>query len=479
MTVDQGGAVSQLPEATAVVLAAGRGTRMRSGVPKVLHRAGGRPLVAHVLDSLRRLELSGGLVAVVSAGGRVQRELAESGEDVDFVVQDPPAGTADAVRTALERLGDYPGRLLVAQGATPLVTTETFRALLEAHVTRGARATVLTAARADPFGYGRILRDAEGELVGIVEERDATEEERLLTEVNSGAYVFDASGLAGVWDALDSSNDQGEYYLPDVIGLLRSKGEALATYTTTAEEVFGVKSRSHLAAVESVLRRRACERWMAEGVTIVDPATTYIDASAVLAKDAVVRPFTFLEGRTVVGEGAEVGPQARIVDSEVGPGAQVSFAVVVGSSIGPEASVGPFASLRKGTRLERKAKVGSFVEVKQSRIGEGGKVPHLAYVGDADIGSGVNVGAGTITANWDGRSKHPTVIEDDAYIGSNTVLVAPSRVGRRAATGAGAVVRGDVPDDALAVGVPARIIAGKGNRMASSRNESESPGAST
>jgi bifunctional UDP-N-acetylglucosamine pyrophosphorylase/glucosamine-1-phosphate N-acetyltransferase len=431
--------------------------------------------VAHVLDALAPLGLSGGRVVVTAAGGAVEEGLTSGGwaEGVEFVTQDPPAGTGDALRVALQRLGDYRGALLVTHGATPLITTETLRALLEAHAARDARATVLTAIRTDPFGYGRIVRDPRGELEAIVEERDASEQQRLITEVNAGAYVFEAHGLSDVLDALDCGNQQGEYYLPDVVAVLRSKGEAVATHTTAAEEVLGVKSLVHLAEVEAVLRRRTCERWMAAGVTIVDPNTTYIDSSARLARDAVVRPFTFIEGRTVVGERAELGPQARIVDSEIGAGARVSFAVVLESSIGADATVGPFASLRPGTRLERAAKVGSFVEIKHSTIGEASKVPHLAYVGDADIGKGVNMGAGAITANWDGREKHPTVIEDDAYISSNTVLVAPTRLGKRAATGAGAVVRGDVPDDALAVGAPARIIRGKGNKKGVAPGERE------
>jgi bifunctional UDP-N-acetylglucosamine pyrophosphorylase/glucosamine-1-phosphate N-acetyltransferase len=463
-------------QATAIVLAAGRGTRMRSDLPKVLHRAAGRPLVAHVLEALRALGLPRPPLVVTSPGGRVERDLA--GDDLsagtDFVVQDPPAGTADALRVALERLGEPTGSLLVAQGATPLITTATFRALLQTHARKAARATVLTAVRPDPFGYGRILRDGAGALVGIVEERDATEEQRLIPEVNAGAYVFDTHGLAEALEAVGRDNAQREYYLPDVIAALRARGDSVASASTTAEEVLGVKSRLHLAQVEATLRRRVCERWMEQGVTILDPATTYIDSGARLERDAVVRPFTFIEGRSVIAGGADIGPHARIVDAEVGPAASVSYSVVRESWIGPDAVVGPFASLRPGTRVERAAKIGTFVETKGSTIGEASKVPHLAYVGDTEIGKDVNVGAGTITANWDGRAKHPTVIEDDAYISANTVLVAPSRVGRGAATGAGAVVRGDVPDDALAVGIPARVLPGKGNRKRSRRQETAS-----
>jgi bifunctional UDP-N-acetylglucosamine pyrophosphorylase / glucosamine-1-phosphate N-acetyltransferase len=291
-----------------------------------------------------------------------------------------------------------------------------------------------------------------------------TDEQEVITEVNAGVYVFDPAVVREVLGDLGRDNAQGEYYLPDIIAVVGARGAPAGTHATHPEEAFGVKSRLHLAEVESVLRRRACERWMEDGVTIVDPATTYIDAGATLEKDAIVRPFSFIEGETLIREGAEVGPHVRIVDSDVGQEASITYSVVLGSSIGPGATVGPFASLRPGTTLGPAAKVGTFVETKQSSIGDGSKVPHLAYVGDATIGKGVNIGAGSITANWDGRAKHPTVIEDDAYISSNTVLVAPARVGRRAATGAGAVVRGEVPDDALAVGVPARVIPGKGDR---------------
>jgi bifunctional UDP-N-acetylglucosamine pyrophosphorylase/glucosamine-1-phosphate N-acetyltransferase len=264
---------------------------------------------------------------------------------------------------------------------------------------------------------------------------------------------------------LDRENRQGEYYLTDVISLCRSQGDVVAAYRADASEVQGVNTRAQLARVSRLLYDRTLDRLLDEGVTIVDPASTFIDASVEIEQDAVIHPFTFLHGSTVVRAGAEVGPQVRVFDSEIGPDAKVSFAVVKGSVIGPEASVGPFASLRPGTRLERGVRVGTFVETKNAVIGEDSKANHLAYLGDAEIGRRVNIGAGTITCNWDGREKHQTVIEDDAYISSDTMLVAPTRIGKRAATGAGAVVKGDVPDDALAVGVPARIIEGGGDKL--------------
>ncbi|MGH2820901.1 MAG: bifunctional UDP-N-acetylglucosamine diphosphorylase/glucosamine-1-phosphate N-acetyltransferase GlmU, partial [Actinomycetota bacterium] len=358
------------------------------------------------------------------------------------------------------------GTVLIANGDLPLLETETFEALLYVHDLHEAAVTVLTAHISDPTGYGRVIRDSQGALERIVEDRDAGYEERAADEINAGVYVFDADKLAAALERVGRDNQQGEFYLTDVIALFRRDGENVESYRTHPEEVLGVNSRAQLARVTETLRRKTSERWMDEGVTVVDPSTTYIDASVQIGRDATIHPFTFLEGSTSIGEGAEIGPQARVVDSAVESGARVTFSVVIGSSVGPGASVGPFASLRPGSMLERDARVGTFVETKQTTVGEGSKAPHLSYLGDAAIGRGVNIGAGTITCNWDGVHKQPTVIEDEAYISSDTMLVAPTRVGKRAATGAGAVVRGEVPDEALAVGVPARIIEGKGNRMA-------------
>jgi bifunctional UDP-N-acetylglucosamine pyrophosphorylase/glucosamine-1-phosphate N-acetyltransferase len=317
----------------------------------------------------------------------------------------------------------------------------------------------------DPTGYGRLIRNSSDEVERIVEDRDASYEERTIDEINASVYIFDIARLVQVLDKVDKENAQGEYYLTDSIGLLHSKGDKVVAYRTHPQEVLGVNSRAQLARVSEMLRRRASERWMDEGVTIVDPTTTYIDSSVSIGLDAIIHPFTFLEGNTIIGERTEVGPHVRILDSEIGDEAQVSFAVIRGAVVGPRATVGPFASLRPGTRLGRGARVGTFVETKEAVIGEGSKAPHLSYIGDAEIGRGVNVGAGTITCNWDGQEHHKTVIEDDAYIGSDTMLVAPTHVGKRAATGAGSVVRGDVPDDSLAVGMPARVIEGKGDKM--------------
>jgi bifunctional UDP-N-acetylglucosamine pyrophosphorylase/glucosamine-1-phosphate N-acetyltransferase len=452
----------------AVVLAAGGGTRMKSDFPKVLHRVAGRPLLAHILTALQPVPFDRRVVVTPPDHESIGTAIAASGlaDGLEYVVQQSPTGTADAVRIALDALDEPAGTVVVAPADSPLLSTETFRGLLKSHRARSPATTVLTAILHNPTNYGRVIRGSDDSVEGVVEDRDATEAQKRITEVSAGVYAFDLAMLASVIDKVDRENQQGEYYLPDVIPLLRSQGASVVAFTVDESEVAGANSRSQLAWAGAMLRKRVCEHWLDQGVTVVDPETTYIDTSVKIAQDAVIHPFTFLEGETTVGRRAEVGPQSRIVDSVIDDSARVSFSVVVGSLIGPGASVGPFASLRAGTRLEKNAKVGTFVETKQTTLGEDSKANHLAYLGDAEVGRGVNVGAGSITCNWDGQEKHKTVIEDDAYIGSDTMFVAPTRIGKRAATGAGAVVRGDVPDDALAVGVPARVIEGKGNKMA-------------
>jgi bifunctional UDP-N-acetylglucosamine pyrophosphorylase/glucosamine-1-phosphate N-acetyltransferase len=459
----------------AVVLAGGQGKRMKSGLPKVLHKAAGRPLLVHVL---RILESVGATRCVIVASPAVKEYESAlkphfSGE-LEVVIQDPPRGTGDAAQIGLEALGDGEGTILIMHGDTPLYRPETIESLLELHRGSAPSATMLTARVPDPTGYGRIVRDGD-KVVRIIEERDATAEQREIDEINASVYLFDAGRLGSMLQKLDAHNAQGELYLTDVFKLLYDEGDRVLAQSTEYEEAEGVNSRSQLAEATRILRARACEFWMHEGVSILDPKTTYIDPTVKIARDATIFPFTFLEGTTTIAEGAEVGPQARIVDSDVGPDATVQYSVVVGSKIGQDVSVGPFASLRAGTVLERGSKVGTFVETKKSVLGEGSKAPHLSYLGDAEIGRDVNVGAGTITCNWDGVEKHGTVIEDDAYIGSDTMLVAPVHIGKRAATGAGAVVKGEVPDDSLAVGVPARILEGKGDRMNKKPDVDEDP----
>ena len=450
---------------TAVVLAAGEGKRLKSRAPKVLHPVAGRPMLAHVLAALESPRIVRRAVVVSPARrDEIAAEMDRLGfTEITYVVQDPPLGTGDAVRVALDQLRPE-GEVVVVPGDTPLVLPETIQRVLDAKAASGAQAVLVTA-RIPSSDSGRILRDSDGAVTGIVEARDASESELAIDEINAGIYAFDAAHLEKMLGKVDDANAQGEFYLTDVVGFFVREGHRVETVEADASEVGGVNSRVQLAEVTRALRRRVCLRWMEEGVTIVDPDTTYIDPGVSLAADVVIHPFTFLEGATSIANGAEIGPQTRVVDSTVGERSVVTFSVIRESTVGADASVGPFASLRAGTVVGDGARAGTFVETKASTIGPGSKVPHLSYIGDAEIGRGVNVGAGTITCNWDGSDKHGTVIDDDAYIGSDTMLVAPVHIGERAATGAGAVVKGEVPPDALAVGVPARVIEGKGNKM--------------
>jgi bifunctional UDP-N-acetylglucosamine pyrophosphorylase/glucosamine-1-phosphate N-acetyltransferase len=450
-------------QAAAVVLAAGHGVRMRSDLPKVAHVANGRPLLGHVLAALDPVPALTRTVIVTSGRPEIERAVARevSAGGISFATQQPARGTADAVRVGLDELALDDGTVLVTYGDTPLMRTETFEAMLRAHGANRAAATVLVARVSDPTGYGRVVRAPDGTIERVVEERDATDSERAIDEINAGTYVFSARALRAALGRIDSGNAQGELYLTDVVGEMRSAGLVVAAVEAAEADVAGVNSRAELAEAAAELRRRACARWMSEGVTIVDPATTYIESSVTIGRDATIHPFTFLEGDTALGERAEIGPHARVVDSEIGPEAVVTFAVVVGTRLEAGTGVGPFASLRGGTVLEQGARAGTFVELKKTRVGPNSKVPHLSYMGDATIGRAVNVGAGSITCNYDGERKHETHLEDDVFIGSDTMMVAPVRVGRGAATGAGAVVRDDVPAGALAVGVPARVLEGR------------------
>ncbi len=449
----------------AVVLAAGEGKRLRSSLPKVLHLAAGRPLLTHGLDALAGLDITRQVVVVSARREEIASTLRLHGHaDLDYVIQDPPLGTGDAVRVALDAIEEA-DHILVTPGDAPLIQTATLRSLIDHHVSQGAGASLLSAIAPHDSDGGRIIRDGVGAFVKIVEARDVSPEQLTVREINSGFCIFEAELLRKLLARLDPGNAQGEFYLTDVFQMARDDGAGVMVSVGDWSETQGVNDRVQLAEAAGVLRRRIAGRWMREGVTIIDPSSTFIDATVTLERDSTVLPFTFLEGSTSIAEGATVGPQARIVDSDIGSGANVSYSVVRGSSVGPGASVGPFASLRPGTTLKEGAKLGTFVESKNTTIGKDSKAGHLAYLGDAEIGERVNIGAGTITCNWDGKEKHKTVIKDDAYISSDTMLVAPVTIGEGAATGAGSVVRNDVPDGALAVGVPAKVLEGKGRRI--------------
>ena len=435
---------------TVVVLAAGEGKRFRSALPKPLHPVAGRPLLWHVLAAAAPLKAD--RTVVVVGNGADQVTAAVEGFDlgpVDFAVQADQRGTGDALAAAVGLL-DGDGDVLVLSGDTPLLSTALLEGLLDAHRSARATATLLTCTLEDPTGYGRILRDADGAVTGVVEERDATGAQRRLREVGAGMYVFRRPALDGLAE-LRPDNDQGEYYLPDLVPLVLHGGGRVATFEGPATEARGVNDRVELAAAEAVLRRRLLERLMLAGVTVVDPATTYVDVDVEVGQDSVLAPLTFLEAGTRVGARCRLGPNVRLHDCRVGDDATVTQTVAVSSAIGPRAAVGPFVSLRPGTDLREGSKAGTFVEVKNSTVGPGSKVPHLSYVGDADIGAGVNVGAGTVFVNYDGVSKHRTTVGDGAFIGSDTMLVAPVTVGNGAQTAAGSTITKDVPPDALAI----------------------------
>jgi bifunctional UDP-N-acetylglucosamine pyrophosphorylase / glucosamine-1-phosphate N-acetyltransferase len=447
-----------------VVLAAGEGKRLRSNLPKVLHPAAGRPLLVHALEATRALDAGRTVVVASLRRDEIEAAVASHNLSPEYVVQDPPRGTGDAARVAMDTLAPDVATVVVTNGDLPLLRGETFVRLIEEHKSSGAAATLLTTQADTSSDFGRVLRHETGDVSRIVEVRDASPEELETTEVNVGVYAFDAALLREALANVAPDNSQGEYYLTDVVGLLGAGGHRLRAIDVDVEETLGVNDRVQLAEVGAALYRRTARELMQAGVTIVDPASTFIEPGVQVAPDALILPFTFLEGTTTIEASAQVGPQTRIIDSVIREGATVTFAVVRGSDVGPEASVGPYASLRPGTKLARGSKLGTFVETKNTTLGADSKAPHLSYLGDATIGERVNVGAGTITCNWDGVSKHPTTIEDDAYISSDTMLVAPVRIGKGAATGAGSVVREDVPDGALAVGVPARNIEGRGQR---------------
>jgi bifunctional UDP-N-acetylglucosamine pyrophosphorylase / glucosamine-1-phosphate N-acetyltransferase len=435
---------------TVVVLAAGEGKRFRSALPKPLHPVCGRPLLWHVLAAAAPLKADRTVVVVGNGADEVTAAVETFGlGPVSFAVQAVQRGTGDALATAVPLLeGD--GDVLVLFGDTPLVSAELLEGLLAAHRSARAAATLLTCTLEDPTGYGRVLRDAAGSFTGIVEERDATDDQRRLREVSAGMYVFRRPALDGL-SRLRPDNDQGEHYLPDLLPLILAGGGRVATAEGPEEEARGVNDRIELAAAEAVLRRRLLERLMLGGVTVTDPATTFVDAGVEVGQDTVLAPLTFLEAGTRVGARCRIGPNVRLVGCAVGDDATVTQTVAVSSVIGSRVAVGPFASLRPGTQLEEGAKAGTFVEVKNSVVGPGSKLPHLSYVGDADIGAGVNVGAGTVFVNYDGIRKHRTTVGDGAFIGSDTMLVAPVTVGSGAQTAAGSTITKDVPPDALAI----------------------------
>lgn len=440
---------------------------MVSTTPKVLHAIAGRSLLGHVLAAVEGLDPEHLVVVVGHGREQVSEHLAAIAPQAVAVVQEQQNGTGHAVRVALEGLAasgvalDGSGPVLVVAGDTPLLTTATLQSLVDVHAAAGAASTVLTAVLDDPTGYGRVLRDGDA-VTAIVEHKDADDAQRAVREVNSGVYAFDVAALADALGRLTTDNVQGEEYLTDVLGLHVAAGLVVAAVAAPdAHEILGVNDRAQLAEARALLRDRTNLRWMRAGVTIVDPATTWIDADVVLEPDSVVERNTGLHGTTTVARGAVVGPDTTLVDVQVAAGASVVRSQVTSASIGEGATVGPFTFVRPGTVLGPHGKLGAYVEAKNAVIGEGSKVPHLSYVGDAEVGVGSNLGAGTITVNYDGVAKHRTVIGDHVRVGSDSMLVAPVTVGDGAYTAAGSVITDAVPPGAMAVGrARQRTIAG-------------------
>jgi bifunctional UDP-N-acetylglucosamine pyrophosphorylase/glucosamine-1-phosphate N-acetyltransferase len=454
--------MNETSELAIVILAAGQGTRMRSTLPKVLHAVGGRPLVGHVLDTAGALNPTRVIVVVRHERDLVADTVLGLAPGVVIVDQDEIPGTGRAVQVALAELGDFDGDVLVLSADVPLLESSTLSDLLDTHRAQHAAATLLSARLDDPTGYGRIIRGAGGGVERIVEQKDATADEASVTEINVGVYVFQAPSLRTHLELVGTANAQGERYLTDVVRLLRdSRHTVAAADAPDASTALGVNDRVQLSEAARILNARTVRHWQLEGVTILDPATTWIDVTATLAPDVTVLPNTHILRSTAVGRGALVGPDTSLVDCEVGEEATVTRTDATLAVIGAKATVGPFAYLRPNTVLGAKGKIGTFVETKNSTIGEGSKVPHLSYIGDTTIGERVNLGAGAITANYDDVTKHRTEIGDEVHTGSHNVFVAPVRIGDGAKTGAGAVVRKDVPPGALALSVaPQRNIEG-------------------
>jgi bifunctional UDP-N-acetylglucosamine pyrophosphorylase/glucosamine-1-phosphate N-acetyltransferase len=434
-----------------VILAAGKGTRMKSALPKVLHRAAGMPLIDYVLAGAGALHPRSTIVVVGHQADLLTSALSQRPE-LTFVVQEPQLGTAHALLQTEPALSGASGTLVLLSGDVPLLTTETLKSLVDRHTQRGASATVVTAVVGDPRGYGRIVRVGE-QIARIVEEKDATSAEREIREINSGIYAFAIEGLFDAVRSVAAENAQREYYLPDLVSIYREKGLTVETVTVAkADEIRGINSRSELAAVSRVVREQKNAELMAAGVTIEDPATTYIDRGVTVGADTVIRPFVCLEGKTTIGAGCEIHSGTRIVDSAIADRVVVlNHCVINASLIASGASIGPFAHFRNGVDVREGAHVGNFVEMKKTVFGAGSKAGHLAYLGDAEIGARVNIGAGTITCNYDGEKKNKTTIEDGAFIGSDSQLVAPVTVGKGAYVGSGATIRADVPAGSLAV----------------------------
>ena len=433
----------------AVILAAGKGTRMRSKYPKVLHKVGGKPMLQHVIDAATVAGCDEKVVIVGHEAELVEKMVGSQGK---IALQAEQLGTGHAVMQTAEALKGFTGTALILCGDTPLLEGEELKKFCEAHKASGAAATVLTAVMDDPFGYGRIVRDEKGNVQAIVEQKDATEAQKAIKEINTGIYCMECPLMFDVLATLTNDNAQGEYYLTDVLEKLNQAGQKVGgVVTEDSDMVMGINSRKQLSVAEGVMRQRILDKLMDSGVTIMDPASTFIEGSVKIGRDTIIYPYTWLEGTTVIGEDCEIGPNARFTNVKIGNDNHLQFIYGHDCEVKNHVTAGPYVHLRPDTVISDGVKIGNYVEVKNSNVGEGTKLPHLTYIGDSDIGSGVNMGCGCITVNYDGKKKHRTIIGDNAFVGCNTNLVAPVTVQANTYIGAGSTITKEVPENALGI----------------------------
>ncbi len=438
-----------------IILAAGKGTRMVSDLPKPLHPLLGKPLIHYVAAAAAPLTEKPPVVVLGHGSEQIRDSL---GEGLRYVIQSDLLGTGHAVQQAEASLKGTSDLILIIYGDMPLVRTQTLEKLVEAQKAHSGPLTILTLMEENPRGFGRIYRDANGAIQAIVEESDATEEQLDIKELNAGMYCVESDWL---WDSLAKIpvSSKGEYYLTDLVAIAAEEGASIASVTVAdSRELLGINNRAHLAEAGQILRDRINQQWMLSGVSIVDPWTTYIDPDVTIGQDSVILPGTFLQGNTIIGRECLIGPGTRIFNSQVGDQCEIEYSVVEESRLEDGVDVGPFSHLRKGAHLAAGVHMGNFGEIKDSYLGEGSKMGHFSYLGNARVGKDVNIGAGTVTCNYDGQEKHPTTIKDGVFIGSDSLLIAPLEIGENATTGAGSVVTKDVPPDTVVVGVPARKI---------------------
>ncbi|WP_059174194.1 bifunctional UDP-N-acetylglucosamine diphosphorylase/glucosamine-1-phosphate N-acetyltransferase GlmU [Bacillus sp. FJAT-27445] len=433
----------------AVILAAGQGTRMKSKLYKVLHPVCGKPMVEHVVDQISQISIEE-IVAVVGHGAELVKE--KLGGKCHYALQDQQLGTAHAVMQAASQLEGREGTTIVVCGDTPLIRAETMEALFRHHTEQSAKATILTAKMDNPSGYGRVVRNTGGHVEKIVEHKDASEQERTITEINTGTYCFDNKALFAALQRVSNENSQGEYYLPDVIEILKGQGEVVTAFLADdPDETLGVNDRVALSEAERIMRKRINENHMKNGVTILDPANTYIGTDAVIGQDTVIYPGTIISGRTVIGEECKIGPNSEIDSCEIGNKTVIRQSAAFKSLVGSNVNIGPFAHIRPDSALGNDVKIGNFVEIKKAVLGDSSKASHLSYIGDAEVGRDVNIGCGSITVNYDGKNKFLTTIEDGVFIGCNSNLVAPVTIGKGAYVAAGSTITENVPPDALSL----------------------------